>query len=263
MNPRFPDFSNHGYQVLRPLGHNAQGGRITYLAEVLEDRSENQAQESEQRTLNDCLLVVIKYFQFGQLDSDWKSYSGYEQEIKVLKQIDHPCIPRYIKSFETVNGFCLAQEYKQAPSLAEHHAWTPAEIEQIAAETLKVLVDLQEQTPPILHRDLKPENILVNLQNPNQVYLVDFGFARSINETFSQSSFIKGTLGFMPPEQIFNRPLTTASDVGVYFNFQKLQHGMLGATLLLQDLEVLLKLQTNDLKIVEKNVFLTTTTLKL
>jgi serine/threonine protein kinase len=84
---------------------------------------------------------------------------------------------------------------------------------QIAIAVLEVLTYLQQQPQPILHRDLKPENILVNPKDPTQVYLVDFGFARRMDENVAHSSFIKGTLGFMSPEQVFNRSLTTASDL--------------------------------------------------
>ena len=42
---------------------------------------------------------------------------------------------------------------------------------------------------------------------------MDFGFARIGDGEVGVSSVVKGTLGFMPPEQIFNRQLTEASDL--------------------------------------------------
>jgi serine/threonine protein kinase len=204
MNPNLPDYSAHGYQVIRPLGQPYQASRATYLADRLEsDNEENSPQRS----------VVIKQFRFAQPGSTWTEYSSYEQEIKLLQQIQHPSIPQYLDSFETTDGFCLVQEYKQAPSLAESTQWTAADVIHIAVAVLEILAYLQQLPQPIIHRDLKPENILVNPDDPNQVYLVDFGFARRIDETVAHSSFIKGTLGFMSPEQIFNRSLTTASDL--------------------------------------------------
>ena len=193
----FPDFTSYGYQVTRELGQNRQGGRVTYLATEI---------KTEQ-------FVAIKQFQFAQTSSDWSGYDAYEQEIRVLRQLDHPNIPRYLDSFETPTGFCLVQEYKKASSLAQARHFTVDEIKQIAIEVLKVLIYLQQQHPPVIHRDLKPENILVNRQRGLQVYLVDFGFARMGVETVAVSSAIKGTLGFMPPEQLFNRELTLASDL--------------------------------------------------
>jgi hypothetical protein len=45
------------------------------------------------------------------------------------------------------------------------------------------------------------------------VYLVDFGFARIGGGEVAMSSVALGTLGFMPPEQLYNRQLTEATDL--------------------------------------------------
>lgn len=191
----FPDFSNYGYQIIRELGHNRAGGRVTYLA------TEINTQHS----------VVVKQFQFARTGANWSDYDAYEREIQVLQGLDHPSIPRYLDSFQTAQGFCMVQEYKDAPSLASKTQWTPQQIKQIAIAVLDILKYLQHQIPPVIHRDLKPENILVD--DRMNVYLVDFGFARMGGGEVAVSSVIKGTLGFMPPEQMFNRQLTTASDL--------------------------------------------------
>ena len=130
-----------------------------------------------------------------------------------MQQLNHPSIPRYLDSFETSAGFCLVQEYKPASSLVQLRHWTPESIKRIAVALLEVLVYLQSACPPIIHRDIKPENILVDCQGELKVYLVDFGFAQMGNGEVAVSSVVKGTLGFMPPEQLFNRQLTEASDL--------------------------------------------------
>jgi serine/threonine protein kinase len=192
---KFPDFSNYGYRLDRPLGYNKGGGRVTYLATCLEDKQP----------------VAIKQFQFAQTGFTWSDYDAYEREIQLLEQLHHPSIPRYLDALETENGFCLVQEYKNAPSLATPRNWQVAEVVEIAKSVLEVLVYLQSQIPPIVHRDLKPENILVD--DKLRVYLVDFGLAKLGGEDLGASSTVKGTLGFMPPEQLFNRNLTNASDL--------------------------------------------------
>ena len=105
----------------------------------------------------------------------------------------------------------MVQEYKTAQSLATIRSWTPAQIKQIAISALNILAYLQRQSTPIIHRDIKPENILIDEQM--NVYLVDFGFARMGGGEIAVSSVVKGTLGFMPPEQLFNREITKASDL--------------------------------------------------
>jgi len=191
----FPDFSNYGYQVTRELGHNRAGGRVTYLA----------------TEINTKRSVAVKQFQFAQTGANWTQYQACEQEIKILRELDHPNIPRYLDSFQTPSGFCMVQEYKNAASLAILRQLTPQRIKQIAISVLEILKYLQNRVPPVIHRDLKPENILVD--DRLNVSLVDFGFARIGGGEVAASSVVKGTLGFMPPEQMFNRQLTVASDL--------------------------------------------------
>ena len=191
----YPDFSQHKYQVICELGCNREGGRISYLAEDIHSKQQ----------------VVIKQFRFIQENASWQGFKTYKRELEILQAINHPCIPRYLDSFETKDGFCMVQEYKDAPSLANHKGFTPLEIQQIMISILEILVDLQQRLPPIIHRDIKPDNILVDAKN--QAYLIDFGLARVHSQDLAMSSVIAGTPGFMPPEELFNRPLTKASDL--------------------------------------------------
>jgi serine/threonine protein kinase len=179
------DFTSFGYQTTENLGHNSYGGRVTYKAIRLSDRQS----------------VVIKQFQFTK-NSNWNHYKEVEQEIKILQTLNHKSIPRYLDHFDTENGICLVQEYKNAQPLSLQQSFTPGRIKDLAISILDILIYLQKQSPPVIHRDLKPENIL--LDEEFKVYLVDFGFSRSVTA---------GTFGFMPPEQLHNQQLTQASDL--------------------------------------------------
>ncbi|NEO98406.1 MAG: serine/threonine protein kinase [Symploca sp. SIO2E9] len=191
----FSDLSGHGFSIVRELGHNRAGGRVTYLAI---NRAHHQP-------------VVIKQFLFAKRDAHWSDYDAITREIQVLRGLNHPGIPCYLGSFETATGFCLVQEYKDAPSLVEPRSFEPDEIKQIAISLLNILIYLQNRIPPISHRDIKPENILAD--EKLNVFLVDFGLARIGNSAFAVSSIAKGTIGFMAPEQLFNRQLSEASDL--------------------------------------------------
>lgn len=191
----YPDFSPHKYQIIRELGRNREGGRISYLA----------------KSINSAQQVVIKQFRFVEEGASWQGFKAYEREISILQELNHPRIPRYLDSFETQDGFCMVQEYKHAPSLANKNSFAPEEIKQIIISVLEILVAIQSRIPPIIHRDIKPENILVDLDN--RAYLIDFGLARASSQEVALSSIIAGTPGFMPPEELFNFPLTTASDL--------------------------------------------------
>lgn len=190
-----PDFYQQGYQTIRQLGCNPEGGRITYVANDV--RSHCQ--------------VTIKEFRFAFTGASWGGLKAHEREIEMLQQIRHPRIPRYLTSFETPSGFCLVQEYKNAPSLGESQHFTPEQIQQIAISLLGILVYLQQHNPLIIHRDIKPDNVLVD--HRLNAYLVDFGFAKVGEKDTALSSIAAGTPGFMPPEELFNRPLTASSDL--------------------------------------------------
>lgn len=193
---KYPEFTKYGYQIIKVLGDNLQGGRVTYLATNIESNKQ----------------VIIKEFRFASADANWSGFKAYQREIEVLQQLNHPQIPPYLNTIETSSGFCLVTEYINAPSLGERYSFTPEEIKQIAVSNLEILVDLQKYSPPIIHRDIKPENILVD--KSLNIYLIDFGLAR-IRPRGEQalSSIAAGTPGFMPPEEMFNLPLTEASDL--------------------------------------------------
>ncbi|WP_055076546.1 serine/threonine-protein kinase [Pseudanabaena sp. 'Roaring Creek'] len=190
----FPDFAVHGYQVIKELGHNLEGGRFTYLAKRLADNVD----------------VAIKQFQFAT-GSGWDGFRAIEREIQSLQGLNHRGIPKYLDKFETGNGYCLVTEYFPADTLAAARSFTPDQIKQIAVQILEILVYLQERMPPVIHRDVKPENILVD--DNLKVYLIDFGFARVGSGSVAMSSANAGTFGFMAPEQIRNLKLTNASDL--------------------------------------------------
>lgn len=190
-----PSRSQSRYQMIRELGRNRAGGRITYLAK------DNKTEES----------VVIKRFLFAQENSNWSGFKAYEREIQVLQGLDYPGIPRYLGSFETKAGFCLIQEYKNAQSLVIPRSFEPEQIKGIAISILEILIYLQNRLPVVIHRDIKPENILVDDQL--NVYLIDFGFARIGGSDVAMSSVAAGTFGFMAPEQLYNRTLSEATDL--------------------------------------------------
>ncbi len=192
------DFETYGYRIEKELGSNPVGGCLTYLA--------TQVDKNE--------FVVIKQFKFANSGASWAGYEAYEAEMKLLQQLDLHNIPRYLNSFETEEGFCLVTEYKPGISLAHKNDYSQKQVEQIALALLEILVYLQQQNPPVIHGDIKPENILVNCESEKiEVYLVDFSWSRAESAEIAASSTVKGTLGFMPPEQIYNRELTLASDL--------------------------------------------------
>jgi serine/threonine protein kinase len=189
------DFTAYGYEAIQELGVNHSGGRVTYLAKKIDDQSS----------------VVIKQFQFAKSDSSWEGHKAIDREIAILRQLDHPNIPKYLTKLKTPDGFCIVQQYIDARSLADilegkQQTYTPEQVKDIIDKLLDVLVYLQSNfVEPVIHRDIKPANILID--DYGTPYLIDFGGAK-ISEGEGGTTIVVGTLGFMPPEQklgIFNQ----------------------------------------------------------
>ena len=185
------------YEIAESLG---KGGLArTYAAVRLEDR----------------LPVVIKELRFAQLEN-WKPYELFEREVRVLKQLDHPAIPRCLEAFSQGEGDALCHylvlERVPGQSLAQklNEGWRPQEaaVKELALKVLDVLEYLHGLAPPVIHRDIKPSNLVIDGEN---LYLVDFGAVQDLLRP-EGSSTVVGTFGYMAPEQLTGRALP-ASDL--------------------------------------------------
>jgi serine/threonine protein kinase len=69
----------------------------------------------------------------------------------------------------------------------------------------------------LVHRDVKPANILVTPAGPNcaeRAYLTDFGISTVLGQTaLTQSGFVVGTVGYLPPELLCGGRPEPRSDV--------------------------------------------------
>jgi ankyrin repeat protein len=177
------------YHVLEPMGDGGSG--ITYRAQDLQTHE----------------MVVIKTLSLRQA-GEWKAIELFEREAQILRQIDHPQIPRYLDYFVVDAAdnrtFCLVQQMAEGKSLyrwmQEEGRCTEADVKAIALQLLPILDYLHQQVPAIVHRDLKPHNIV--RRSDGQLFLVDFGAVKSAYyTTMMRGSTVVGTYGYMAPEQ--------------------------------------------------------------
>ncbi len=178
------------YRIVTALGKGGMG--ITYEAE----------------DLTNYQRVALKVVSLREA-KDWKILELFEREAKVIANLHHPQIPKYLDYFyidtEQDRLFYLIRELVSGNSLANWVAkgWHPTEIQvkQVAIQILEILSYLHQLNSPIIHRDIKPENII--LQPDGKIFLVDFGAVKDIyHNTMSMSGTFVGTVGYMPPEQL-------------------------------------------------------------
>ncbi len=189
------------YQLLKVLGKSAI--RQTWLAQDL---------------INEDQVVVKLLTANDQLE--WHDIRLFEREAKILRQLDHPRIPKYYDDFVLegdVIYFALVQEYIPAKSikelLASGKTFSETQVREIAIAVLKILIYLHKLNPPVLHRDIKPSNLLLDEStNKNQIYLVDFGAVQDHVAAEGATFTVVGTYGYAPLEQFGGRA-TSASDL--------------------------------------------------
>ncbi len=190
---------NNCYRLEKKLGQDTS--RQTWLAIFLD------AQQQEQEEVVLKLLTLSPQMQ-------WDEHKLFEREAAVLKNLEHPRIPKYKDYFiiEDLPGskfpwFVLVQSYIPGASLQElldqGYHFSESQVEKIAVEILSILVYLHELQPPVLHRDIKPSNLI--LGEDDRVYLVDFGAVQDKAVAEGVTFTVVGTYGYVPMEQFAGR----------------------------------------------------------
>lgn len=136
----------------------------------------------------------------------------FQREFEVLRQVQHPNLPRYYEAFveqqrgylvmDLVPGQCLQDV------LSKRNTLKPGQKEPLpeslvvgcyALQLCAALRHLHEQEPPILHRDIKPANIRITPDG--LIKLVDFGLVKHAGKKTSLDIRGIGTAPYAPPEQ--------------------------------------------------------------
>lgn len=122
------------------------------------------------------------------------------RESLLMKNLDHPGLPRITGQMEDEENFYLVMDYIEGENLYERCKKSPATAEEAldwGIQICDILDYLHRQKPPVLYRDLKPGNLI--LTPDGRIKLVDFGIARQ--QDGSECADAYGTKGFAAPEQ--------------------------------------------------------------
>ncbi len=146
----------------------------------------------------------------------------FMREMMVISELQHPNIVEFLEQGMTRGQVWFAMEYVQGSNLealahADPGKYPVHQACRMACQVLKGLEEAHRQG--FVHRDIKPENILIG-KTPNGLVakISDFGLAKSFRSlglsglTFSGE--MRGTVPFMPPEQILDfKTVTPAGDL--------------------------------------------------
>jgi serine/threonine protein kinase len=170
-------------------------------------------------------LVVLKQLRDDRADEE--TVTMFLDEARILAKLSHPNVARAL-DLEEIDGVrFIAMEHVDGPSLREllrasSLAGTGrlplVEALAIAFHLAEALVYLHSRTDELgepldlVHRDLKPENVVVSFDGV--VKLIDFSIARASSKVLvTRTGVVKGTPGYMPPEQLRGDAVDRRADV--------------------------------------------------
>ena len=139
------------------------------------------------------------------------SSERFIREAQAASALNHPNIvtvyevirsgPTLAIVMELVTGTSLRRFCGTAQSVGKVALWGRQMAHALAAAHARGIV----------HRDIKPENLM--LRPDGYIKVLDFGLARQAGADREDEQCPAGTLGYMSPEEVLQRPITAASDI--------------------------------------------------
>jgi serine/threonine protein kinase len=148
------------------------------------------------------------------------------REAAICAQLNHPAIVRMFDFFEHQNKLVLVLEHVEGASLgrllqqlvSRRQKLGDAAVYYVAHSIASALAhahaatDGQGTPTPVIHRNLHPENIVLGWDG--QVRLTGFGLGKILGCTpDTVAGIVKGTPGYMAPEQVRGDKVSTGTDV--------------------------------------------------
>ena len=198
------------YEILKKIG---EGGMSTvYLA----------------RNNRMNMQLAVKEIKNDKSKSTEILLKGLEREANILKDVDHPVIPRIIDIVKYKDTVCVVMDFIEGENLAdklkEVESFPQEKVIDWGLELASALDYLHSMNPPIIYRDMKPSNVM--LKPDGGVKLIDFGTAKTYDIENNADTTALGTRGYAAPEQFGD-----AQGRGIYKTDARTDIYNLGATL--------------------------------
>ncbi|MFD4254522.1 protein kinase [Amycolatopsis thermoflava] len=149
---------------------------------------------------------------------DPKAAQRFEREVRIMRHLDHPNLPRLIDGGVDEGGLpYLAMEFLDGRTLRELVSECPqAPVSWAAAVGVQIADGLAAaHAEKVVHRDVKPSNVMV--MRTGVVKVLDFGMGRIADDVvgpqITSSGVTVGTARYMAPEQFQDSTVGPAADL--------------------------------------------------
>jgi serine/threonine-protein kinase len=185
------------YEIVRELGQGAMG--TVYLGRDPKINREVAIKTLAYSGIDDTELPMIK--------------ERFFREAEAAGRLNHPGIVTIFDAGEEHDLAYLAMEFLGGEDLSVHckpNTLLPvAEVMEIVADIAEALAYAHRND--VVHRDIKPANIM--RQRDGSVKVTDFGIARVVSDSQTQTGMILGTPSYMSPEQVSAKKVDGRSDL--------------------------------------------------
>lgn len=131
-------------------------------------------------------------------------------EASIMKNLDHPMLPRIVGIEEDLKFFYIIMDFVQGENLKTVVTSSGPQAQDTVVSWGIKLCDVLTYLhgKGIVYRDMKPANIM--LSPDGNIKLIDFGIAREYKENASEDTTALGTEGYAAPEQYEGKGQTDA-----------------------------------------------------
>lgn len=131
-------------------------------------------------------------------------------EASIMKNLDHPMLPRIVSIEEDPKFFYIIMDFVQGENLKTVVTSSGPQAQDTVVSWGVKLCDVLTYLhgKGIVYRDMKPANIM--LSPDGNIKLIDFGIAREYKENASEDTTALGTEGYAAPEQYEGKGQTDA-----------------------------------------------------
>ena len=177
------------YEVLRELGRGAMG--VVYQA-----RDPSIGRLVALKTITSAVVTDTDHLDRFRREAQAAGGLHHPNIVTIYEMGAEDSVPFLVMEYLDGEGLDHLIERRAAVSFLEKFSYI--------VQLYRALQHAHENG--VVHRDVKPANIVV--KRDGTIRVVDFGIARLVDTTRTQTGVVMGTIGYMSPQQLHGRGQT-------------------------------------------------------